>query len=233
MSLGIFVALPEELRSLSKTKIKQGECLALSDNIQVILAGTGAKNAKKATEKLLANGVKQIISWGCAGALAPHLKSGDLIIPKLIQTQSNNLISTDTSLHKNIVNALSSQTYFEGTLIESSLIIASAKEKLSLFNKSSAIAVDMESAAAAQVCQKKNIPFIAIRTIVDPANFNLPTAISHSMTSEGCVSLAKLILYLISHPSEIPSLIQLGKHFKAANKKLKQISPLLTQVAMS
>jgi adenosylhomocysteine nucleosidase len=233
MSLGIIVALPEELRSLNKAKIKQGECLTLPNNILVSLAGAGAKNAKNATEQLLSSGAKQIISWGCAGALAPHLKAGDLIIPKIIQTQSNQQISTDNSLRKNIAHALGKQTYFEGVLLESSGIISKAKEKSALFNENSAIAVDMESASVAQVCQKQNIPFIAIRTIVDSADFNLPVAVSHSMTAEGSVNLAKLILYTIRHPSEIPSLIKLGKHFKAANKKLKQISLLLTQVTNS
>ncbi len=233
MSLGILVALPEELRSLSKIKMHQGECLTLPNNILVSLAGTGAKNAEKSTQQLIAAGAKQVISWGCAGALAPHLKAGDLIIPKLIQTQSGTKLSTHPLLRKNIINALANQSYFEGPLLESSSIVSSAKEKSALFNDTSAIAVDMESAAAAQVCQTENTPFIAIRTIVDPADFNLPTAVSHSINPEGKVNLVKLISFIICHPSELPSLIQLGRHFKIANKKLKQISPLLAQVSTS
>jgi len=231
MSLGILVALPEELRSLSKIKIKQGEIITLPNNILISLAGTGENNAKKATEQLLAAGAKNIISWGCAGALDPQLKPGDLIIPKFIQTQSSKTLSTHTLLRTKIINTLANQTYFEGTLLETLSIVASAEEKSTLFNEKSAIAVDMESAAAAEICQKENIPFIAIRTIVDPASFDIPSAINHSMTPEGNVSLAKLIFYIICHPSELISLIQLGQHFKAANKKLSQISPLLAQVA--
>lgn len=233
MSLGILVALPEELLSLSKVKLKQGEYTRLANNILVSLAGTGAKNAKKATEQLLAAGAKQIISWGCAGALAPNLKAGDLIIPKLIQTQSNKQLNTHPVLRTKIINALTEQIYFEGTLLESSSIIAKAEEKSALFNEKSTIAVDMESAAAAEICKKTGTPFIAIRTIVDPANFNLPAAISHSINSAGNVDLSKLIIYIICHPSELLSLIQLGLHFKAANKKLKHISPLLTQLVNS
>lgn len=233
MSIGILVALPEELRSLSKTKMNQGECMTLPNGLLVSLAGTGANNAQKASSQLIALGAKQLISWGCAGALAPHLKAGDLIIPKLIQTQSNTLLKTDSLLHKNITQALTEQVYFEDTLLESPCIVSSATEKSVLFNKGSAIAVDMESAAAAQVCQKENIPFLAIRTIVDPANFNLPTAINHSIDSEGKLNLTKLIFYILCHPKEISGLIQLGQHFKAANNKLKHISPLLAQLTIS
>jgi adenosylhomocysteine nucleosidase len=233
MNLGIVVALPEELHSLSKNKIKQGECLTLSNNILISLAGTGSKNAKHAAEQLLSSGAKKIISWGCAGALAPHLKSGDLIIPKFIQTQQNTKLSTDITLRKCIISTLANQQYFEGTLLESISIISSAQNKSALFELSSAIAVDMESSAIAQVCQEKNIPFIAIRTIVDPANFTLPTAISHSIDPKGNVNLTKLIFYVFHHPSELPRLIQLSYHFKIANKKLKQISPLLIQIADS
>jgi adenosylhomocysteine nucleosidase len=231
MHLGILVALPEELSSLSKATINQGELLTLASGISVSLAGTGANNAERATQQLIAAGAQQIISWGCAGALAPYLKSGDLIIPETIQTLSGAKVSTNTVLRTHIIKRLGQQTYFEETLLESATIVASAQEKSILFQTTIAIAVDMESAAAAQICQQKKIPFIAIRSIADPANFDLPKAISHSIDSEGSVNLTQLIFYIICHPSELPSLVRLGYHFKAANKKLKQISPLLVQVA--
>jgi len=231
MSLGILVALPEELLSLTQQKIKMGECLTLPSKLLITLSGTGARNAKQAADRLLKNGATQIISWGCAGGLSPTLKAGDLVIPELIQDQSNTLLKCDESLHNKLTKLLNGHDFFTGKLIESASIISSKEEKAHLFTKHNALAVDMESAAAAQVAKINNIPFIAIRTIVDPASFNLPKAINHSLNAEGTVNLSKLMLYICTHPSEIPALIQLGKNFKAANKKLAQITPLLTQVS--
>jgi len=231
MSLGILVALPEELLSLTQQKIKIGECLTLPSNLLITLSGTGAGNAKQAAERLLEKGATQIISWGCAGGLSPALKAGDLIIPEFIQTQSNTLLKLDESLHNELTNLLNEYVFFTGKLIESATIISSEVEKSHLFTKHNALAVDMESAAAAQVAKTNNTPFIAIRTIVDPANFNLPKAINHSLNAEGTINLRKLMLYICTHPYEIPALIKLGQHFKSANKKLAKIAPLLTQVS--
>jgi len=231
MSLGILVALPEELFSLTQQKIKIGECLTLPSKLLITLSGAGAHNAKQAAQRLLENGATQIISWGCAGGLSPTLKAGDLIIPELIQAQSNTLLKCDESLHNKLTKLLNGQVFFTGKLIESATIISSKEEKAHLFTINNALAVDMESAAAAQLAKTNNIPFIAIRTIVDPANFNLPKAVNHSLNAEGTINLSKLVLYICTHPHEIPALIKLGQHFKAANKKLAQIAPLLTQVS--
>jgi len=231
MSLGILVALPEELLSLTQQKLKTGECLTLPSKLLITLSGTGARNAKQAAERLLENGATQIISWGCAGGLSPELKAGDLIIPEFIQDQSNALLKSHVSLHSKLTKLLNEQVFFTGKLIESTTIISSQEEKAHLFTKHNALAVDMESAAAAHVAKTNNTPFIAIRTIVDPASFDLPKAINHSLNTAGNINLTKLVLYICTHPYEIPALIKLGKHFKAANKKLAQIAPLLTQVA--
>jgi len=230
---GILVALPEELRTLTKTKIKQGECVTVAKNTIITLSGSGPENARIAAQLLIDQDAKQLISWGCAGALAPHLKSGDLVIPESIRTQDNNLITTHTQWSKKIIaNLASSIKYYTGTLLESDSVVALADTKNELHQSTHALAVDMESGAVACLAQQAQIPFIALRSIVDPANLDLPQAINHAMTEYGLVSIPKLLLYLCAHPNEIPRLIKLGLNFNAANKTLKQLAhqlPLISQ----
>jgi len=230
---GILVALPEELRTLTKTKIKQGECVTVAKNTIITLSGSGPENARIAAQILIDQGAKQLISWGCAGALAPHLKAGDLIIPESIRTQDNNLITTHTQWSKKIIaNLVSNIKYYTGTLLESDSVVALAGIKNELYQSTHALAIDMESGAVARIAQQAQIPFIALRSIVDPANLDLPLAINHAMTESGLVSIPKLLLYLCAHPNEIPRLIKLGLNFNAANKTLKQLVhqlPLLSQ----
>ncbi|NOQ65252.1 MAG: phosphorylase, partial [Methyloprofundus sp.] len=73
-------------------------------------------------------------------------------------------------------------------------------------------------------------PFVAIRSIIDPANLDLPQAITYAMTDKGVVALPKLLFYLLRHPTELPRLIKLGLHFKAATKTLKVAATMLPQI---
>ena len=91
----------------------------------------------------------------------------------------------------------------------------------------------MESAAVAQLAKQAQIPFIAIRSIVDPAKLNLPEAINYAMTDSGVVSIAKLTRYLCRHPGELPGLIILGLHFKAASKTLQYLARQLPQITQT
>lgn len=231
MITGVLVALPEELRTLSKLKIKQGDCFSVSDNILVVLSGSGPDNASKATQLLLNRGVKRLISWGCAGALAPHLKPGDLMVPAIVLANDNTQLTTDTSWSKLISNSLQpSINRYDGMLAESETVISKAREKTELFKQTKAVAVDMESAAVARGAQQANIPFIAIRSIIDPANLDLPNAINHAMTDKGIVSIPKLLIYLCTHPGELPGLINTALYFNKALKTLTSVARQLPQI---
>ena len=233
MITGIVVALPEELRTLSKVKLTQGESAQLSANTLVILAGTGPENARIASLKLVAQGAQQLISWGCAGALAPYLKAGDLIIPNSILSQDNTPLTTHKHWRKQLSSTLEhSLKCYNGQLLESVTVISLAQDKTQQFQRSNALAVDMESAAIARIAAQTNLPFIAIRSIVDSAQFDLPKAINYALSDSGIVAIPKLIKYLCLHPSELVPLIQLGLHFKAASHTLKQLArqlPSITQ----
>lgn len=231
MITGILVALPEELHTLTKTKIKQGECITMTKNIIIILSGAGPENARIAAQTLIDQGAKQLISWGCAGAIAPYLKAGDLLIPESIYTQSQRLIATHTSWSKKIIANLANSTkYYTGTLLESDSVVALAYAKNRLHQSTHALAIDMESGAVARIAQEAQVPFIALRSIVDPANLDLPNAIHYAMTKSEVVSIPKLMLYLCHHPHELPRLIKLGLNFHAASKTLKHLAQQLPRI---
>lgn len=231
MITGILVALPEELRTLTKSRLEQGKCTHVANNTLVILSGTGPDNASVAAQKLIENGANQLISWGCAGALAPFLKAGDLLIPTVILTEDNQQLETRRDWTKKIINTLEQAIRcYDGWLFESRSVIHLAQDKMQQHQKTQALAVDMESAALARVAQQAGIPFVAIRSIVDPADLDLPRAISHAMTEKGVISITKLLLYLACHPTELPHLIQLGLHFNSASKTLKHVASELKQI---
>lgn len=228
MILGIIVALPEELSSLTNAKIKKGQIHSLADNISVIRSGTGSENASHAAQELITHGVDHLISWGCAGALSKQLKPGHLIIPTQLVDHQNALINLHTSWPEYLCRTLTApKTISSGKLLESKQLVSHWQNKEHLHKTTHADLVDMESVAIARIAQLNDIPFVAIRAIADSATMNLPKAISHSLDDQGEVQLNNLLKYLATHPNEILELIKLGLSFHFAKKSLCHVADQL------
>jgi adenosylhomocysteine nucleosidase len=222
--IGIVVALPEEVSTLTRAKPAQGDCVAISEKILLCFAGAGPINAERATQNLINQGATHLISWGCAAALSPDLKPGHLVLASGIKSD-NQHFNSDADWIKHLHQLLSpSLSLSAANLAASKQLVASSQEKQQIFQQTGAIALDMESGAIAELAQTNGLAFVAIRAIADPASMNLPNAIAHSLNDNGQVVLTRLLTYLISHPWEIPCLIKLGLHFNAAQKTLKTVA---------
>jgi adenosylhomocysteine nucleosidase len=227
---GIIVALPEEIGSLTHQKINKGECISLNNNTLLTLAGTGPENAGKASLLLIANGAERLISWGCAAALNDRLKPGDLIIPDQLLSEKNETLSISNPWSKYVQEQLAALNPHTDPLVESSHIVGESTDKKSIQEQSGGIALDMESIAIAKVALQHNYPPLVIRCIADPASMNLPKSITYAQNQQGEILLSKLLRYLLTHPSELPGLIKLGLHFKAAKNKLKLVAKQLDTI---
>ena len=72
-----------------------------------------------------------------------------------------------------------------GKLLTSSRALASAAAKAAAFRETGAAAVDMESLAIAEVARSHELPFIAVRVIVDTAADIVPQAVIAASDSWG------------------------------------------------
>jgi adenosylhomocysteine nucleosidase len=231
VSCGIVVALPEELATLTSQKLTQGECVYISNNILLAYAGAGPANAEHASRLLIAKGVKKLISWGCAAALSPQLKQGDLVLANQLLSEQHQIFNSNPLWMKHLHQLLDKQlTINDGNLAESSHIISTHSDKQLIFHQTGAVALDMESCAVAKTAQQANLPYLAIRAIADPASMNLPQAVIHALNERGQIKLGKLLRFLLTHPWEITGLIKLGLHFSAARKTLKIVAKQLTDI---
>lgn len=225
--LGIVVALPEELPTLALKKIPP----SVLNSVLVICSGAGAENARKAAETLVLQGATHLMSWGCAAALSPELKSGDLTLASTLLDANHVQINLDSDWHKNVKTLLANYLpIHSGALLESKDIVSLSSDKKQLHKKTQAIVLDMESVAVAKVAQEKNLPFLAIRAIADPVTMDLPKAVNVAMSDKGKVLISPLLKYLLLHPSELAGLIKLGLHFSAAKKTLKHVATQLDTI---
>lgn len=229
--VGIVVALPEELVTLTKDKFLQGEYIALNENILVAYAGAGATNAESAVNLLVGKGANALISWGCAAGLSTQLKPGDLIIPKQVRSEQQQTLEANKEWLKHLQSLFANRiTLITDLLVESSCIVGSSIEKQRIHQETGALALDMESVAVFKAAYRLNIPCVAIRAIADPVNMNLPQAVVHALNTDGRVEMNKLLWYLLRHPSEIAGLIKLGLHFNAATKTLRIIANQINDI---
>lgn len=220
--LGIVVALPEELATLTRRKLARGQSLDLG-NCWIAYSGAGMSNAAQAARQLLEKGAGRLISWGCAAGLAENAKPGDLVLADAVVT-AQQTIPADVAWATELQQNLPALTIHRGSLYTSDSLVGRSLDKRALHRQNGALALDMESAAVAEVARQVDIPFNVVRTVADPVDMDLPNAVVQALDVDGQVSLPKLLTYLLTHAGEIPALIRLGLHFQAAQKTLKTVA---------
>ena len=222
MKVGILVAMAAECRSLTPRRVPSGGCLALDDNCVVGLSGAGPVAAKRTTAALADAGAGAIISWGCAAALASELKPGDLVLPTQIVCEDGTPLDTAETWRQELSSILAERmVVYSGLLAERGHIVASEKEKRTIFNTTGAIALDMESAAAARAAKSLDLPFLAVRSIVDPVDVTIPPSIAASFDKNGILNVPKMLARSLLNPIDFLGVIRLGKHFSAAMDTLR------------
>ncbi|MGY6216288.1 phosphorylase family protein [Methylolobus aquaticus] len=223
-AIGYVVALPPECRTLTSEPARRGDILSLNSGHRVAVAGAGAANAAAAAETLVAQGVRRLVSWGCAGALSDELLPGDLVIPRELVFADGTTARLAGPWHEQLLTRLQPTTPIRTESITESVgIVASSAAKRSLHAASGAIATDMESGAVARTAQKHGVPWLAIRSIVDAAAVTLPRAAQAALDRDGEMIVSRLLLQLLRTPTEIAPLLRLGRAFRLAMQTLSAV----------
>ena len=145
------------------------------------LSGIGKVNAALAAESLIAAGADVLVNIGVAGALAPDLKGGDVVI--CTETAYHDVWCGEPNLPGQ-VQGLPPRFAGDGRMLSVAegllpparrgLCVSGDRfitdpSDLAALRKSfpDALCVEMEAAAAAQVCHLRGIPFLAVKIISD------------------------------------------------------------------
>ncbi len=199
------------------------ELAVLGEGSLLALSGIGRVAAAAAAQALVDAGVSALMTFGLAGGLDPALKTGSVVIPCELLAADGARYVAFRAWREQVAAAVSPLcAVTEGNLLTSSHAIETPADKAAAFRATGAAAVDMESAAVAQIAAKHNLPFIAVRVIVDTAADMLPGAVV-AASRAGRVQFARLIGGLILAPREIASLIRLARRYRIAMRSLRAI----------
>ena len=187
------------------------------------LSGIGRAAAAAAAQALVDAGASALMSFGMAGGLDPALKPGSVVIPCELLSSDGARYAACRSWRERVAAAVSPLcAVTEGNLLTSTQAIDTPAEKAAALRSTGAAAVDMESAAVAEVAAKHNLPFIAVRVIVDTAADFLPRAVV-AASRAGRVQIGRLIGGLILRPREIAALLRLAQRHRIAMRSLRAV----------
>ena len=219
--IAIIAALEHELRPLIKswpqTKASHdGREFTFYEGTYAvaICSGIGPEPGRRASEAIIAKySPELLISAGIAGGLTPDLKVGETIFPATI------IDAGDSSRHETAIqNARIGSTPLAKTIVVSSPEIAGAEQKRKLGKAYGAHAVDMEGASVARSAEAHQIPFIAIKTISDDVDFELPEMMP--FFHDGEFQTVRFVLHISVRPWLWLRVFRLARNTKIASENL-------------
>lgn len=222
--MGVVAALEAEARTLGPAVPRRDGLFFLSDGALLAVSGMGGAPAAIAARNLIEAGAAALMSFGLAGGLDPRLSSGTLVLPNEVISREGARLSTSKCWRERLSAAVAKRRpAAAGALLTSSAPIGTVAEKAAAFRETGAVACDMESFHVAEVSAAHNLPFIAVRVIVDTAQDVLPRAVV-AASREGQVNIRDLIGGLAAAPLELFSLIHLARAYRAATRSLAAVA---------
>jgi len=131
--------------------------------VAIVQTGLGFERARRATQALVdAHSPKWILSCGFSGALLPEMAIGDIVLANSIVDTHGHEFTLDLNMPEDRDKGL-----YVGRFVTADEMVRTVEEKRTLHERHTAIAVDMESLAVAQVCRDTKTRFMSVRTISD------------------------------------------------------------------
>ena len=223
-SIGIVSALAAEARTLGPAARQGAELRRLADGALLAVSGIGEGAAAAAARRLVLAGATALVSFGMAGGLDPTLICGAVLLPEEVVARNGAAVSATAAEWRQRLRAAlpASCIACGGRLLTSERPLASPQAKAAAWREWRAAAVDMESAAIAQVARQAGLPFIALRVIVDTASDRLPAAVI-AASGGGQLRLGRLLAALLRAPADIGGLIRLSARYRIAMRVLAAV----------
>jgi adenosylhomocysteine nucleosidase len=185
-----------------------------------VLAGGGTpEGAAEAANRLVAQGVNALVSFGFAGGLDPALRPGAVVIPNSV-LYGGKVYAAEPALADRF-GGLTGHRLMAGTAVA-----ANANTKRQLYATTQAHAIDLESGSVACVAQHYGLPFVVVRAISDPADRDLPPAALLALDRQGGIDLIRVLVSLLRQPTQLPALLVLAADAARARRALIRLTRL-------
>ncbi len=165
--------------------------------------GMGTCAATHAVEKALdSTPLHHLVVVGIAGGIGPSVDIGDLVVPDLVID-----LATGAEYRPRVLGDIKAR----GTLVTSNEVLVDRAEAARL-ERQDVIAVDLETAPIAAICESRACPWSVFRAISDRAGDGSidPTMLSLA-GPDGKPNVPALVRFVLTNPRRLPNLIRLGR----------------------
>jgi adenosylhomocysteine nucleosidase len=203
----VVAAMRSEMKAFRKRWSRAGSGDDGGDVVTGVL-GIGTSLARSSTELLVGEtSPGHVLVVGIAGGIGPTTAIGDLVVPAVVLDGASGVERRPAP-----IGGLDER----GTLHTSDELIVEPARIAELVARG-VVALDMETAAVAEVCDEHGIPWSVMRGISDHADAELlDPAILGLMGPEGEPRPAAVARYLARHPNRMGQLARLSKGLDAA-----------------
>lgn len=216
-SVAFVGAMPMEIMPLKrklfleKTVIGSLEVYAgsLGDRpVVAIVTGIGSVLAAEGVERLAeAIDIEQVVVVGITGALDNETPIGTLVLPAVVVNGTTGAEYRPTQL---------SGGNPRGKMWTSDDLITDL-DVITRLRANGVIALDMETAVIAEICQRLNIPWSVFRAISDRAtDVSLDDDVFHLINRDGTFNIKMIGAFFVKHPGRLPALARMAKDAKLA-----------------
>lgn len=206
-------AMPRELRPLRRrlrlSKTGAGYVGRIGDRLVIaVVTGVGTARAHAATVRLLDGAdVEWVIVVGIAGSLDDAAAIGSLVLPAVVVDGANASEHRPTPLR---VGESRGALWTADELIVEPAVQAELRSR-------GVVALDMETAAVAKVCEERGVAWSVVRAVSDRASVDAEIlGLTHP---DGTVNPVAVARVLFRRPGALPRLIRLGRDATLATNR--------------
>jgi adenosylhomocysteine nucleosidase len=174
------------------------------------VTGMGTELATKGTTQLLdAVPVRWVLVVGITGALESETPIGTLVLPEIV-------VNSETG--REFRPAPLADGTPAGRMWTTNGLTTKAKD-LEALRAQGVVSLDMETAAIAELCEARGIPWSVFRVISDRANDGtVDEEVFHLSNQDGTPNPEAIERYMAEHPERLPLLAQMAEDAKLATR---------------
>jgi adenosylhomocysteine nucleosidase len=218
-TIAFICAMPMELRPLARrlslhpARIGGLRCRAgkLGDHRVIgMVTGMGTQLAAAKTANLLdATPVARVVVVGITGGVDETVPIGSMVFPAVVVHAATGAEYRPAPLGH---GSPSGTMWTSDELLTGPEVIAGLRGR-------GVVSLDMETAAIAEVCERRGIPWSVFRAISDrTTDGSIDEEIFHLSHQDGTLDGPAVARYLLKHPGRIPGMVGLAKGAKLATE---------------
>jgi adenosylhomocysteine nucleosidase len=218
-------ALQRAIRIVRRVRAESFQaCIGQLDGRDVVLicTGDGPMNAQRGLREALNQfRVRALMVLGVAGGLSPGLALGTLLVAKEVVEDGGNVPPPDAGWGRRAERLAGA---VPATLLSARRILSTAEAKAEAYSPlpGGVAAVDLETSAYARVAAERNIPYVALRVISDPAEESLPIDFDALRDETGGVKMSRVALRALAGPRLLPVLWAWKSRMALCSRRLAQ-----------